>query len=483
MSQLPIGLSRDTEADAGHERLRELGVEPHLTRRLGLFGSILITLSDITPAGSLLVVGIAVVAVAGTGSALAYLAGCLLAVTVAMCMAELGSIYPLAGGLYSIVSRVLGTPAAFLTLLSYTVQAIFLPASIALGIGTYMNSLNGVFPVNATAVVAMVIVTGLAMLRIDTNALMTGVFLALEMVVIVVIVAAGFSHPTQPLSVFLHPAGLADGQFVAFGMGAVIAAVAIAMQSVNGYDAAIAFAEETKGSTRNVGKAVLLSCLLAVVLELAAFLAAAVGAPDLKNFLSSSTPLTYVVEQRFGSGFGTAVSIGAVIAFLNACLAITLQFARILWASGRDGIWPGAMSRALARVLPSTKAPWVATLLVGFFAVVLCFFSNLVAVVTFVSVLTLLLYVFVGVAAVVSRLRDGTTNRPFRMPIWPLWPAVAVIGSVVALTQQAHSDLFIVVAIYVAGLVYYAVYLRPRSARLQRLAADDALDLEGPKVV
>lgn len=471
------------DAEGGHTRLKELGYEQRLNRRLSLAGSVAITMSDITPAGSLLVVGIAVVAVAGTGSVLAYLAGCVLAVTVAMCMAELGSMYPLAGGLYSIVSRVLGTPAAFLTLLSYAVQAIFLPASIALGIGTYLHSLNAAFPVSISAAVAMVLVTGLAMLRIDTNALMTGVFLALEMLVIVVVAAAGFSHPTQPLSVFVHPVGLAGGKLVSFGVGAVVAAVAIAMQSVNGYDAAIAFAEETKGSTRTVGKAVLISCLLAIVLELSAFLSAAVGAPSLHDLLASDTPLTYVVEQRFGHGAGTAVAIGAIIAFLNACLAITLQFARVLWASGRDGIWPSTVSRALETVLPTTQAPWVATLVVGFFAVVLCFASNLVAVVTFVSVLALLLYVFVGVAAISSRLRDRTSERPFRMPVWPIWPAVAVAGSIVALSQQTHQDLLIVVGLYAAGILYYALYLRPRSGRLARLAKDDGLRLDGPKVV
>jgi amino acid transporter len=468
MSQSMPGPPAAAGTEDGHDRLRELGYEQRLTRRLGLAGSIAITLSDITPAGSLLVVGIAVVAVAGTGSALAYLAGCLLAVTVAMCMAELGSMYPIAGGVYSIVSRVVGTPAAFLTLLSYTVQAIFLPASIALGIGTYLHSLNHVFPVNASAAVAMVLVTGLALLRIDTNAIMTGVFLALEIVVVIVIAVAGFSHPAQHFSVFVHPTGLADGKLVSFGAGAVVAAVAIAMQSVNGYDAAIAFAEETKGSSRTVGIAVLLSCVIAVVLEFGAFLGAAVGAPDLKNFLGSDTPLTYVVQERFGHAAGTAISVGAVIAFLNACLAITLQFARVLWASGRDGIWPGPVSRALARIIPSTRAPWVATLVVGVFAVVLCFLSNLVAVVTFVSVLALLLYVFVGVAAVISRLRDRAVQRPFRMPVWPVWPLVAVAGSVTALTQQTHRDLVIVACLYAAGLLYYALYLRRRGAPLAR---------------
>lgn len=460
----------------GDTRLRQLGYTPRLKRGLTTLGSVILTLSDITPAGSLLIVGLAVVAVAGTGSVIAYLAGAALAVMVALCMAELGSLYPIAGGIYSIVARVLGTWAAFLTLLSYVVQAIFLPASIALGVGIYLNSLNSVFPVNLSAAVAMVIVTGLAMLKIHVNALMTALFLALEMVVIVVIAVAGFSHPTQSIATFLNPAGVVDGRLASFGTGAVIAAVAIALQSVNGYDAAISFSEETKGSTRNVGKAVLLSCLVGVGLELAAFLGAAFGAPDLKAFLGSSTPLTYVVEQRWGHTATTVLIVGAVIAFFNACLAITLQFARVLWASGRDGIWPGPVSRGLQKLLPSTDAPWVATLVVGTFATILCFASNIVAVVTFVSVLTILIYVFVGVATIVSRQRDKTSERPFRLPLYPLPPIIAILGALLALSQQAYKDLVIVVIIYAAGLAYYFFYLRSRREAMTALRAPQLVD-------
>jgi amino acid transporter len=468
-----VEATRETPSvdDDGDTRLRELGYTPRLERGLTTTGSVILTLSDITPAGSLLVVGIAVVALAGTGSVIAYLAGAGLAVMVALCMAELGSVFPIAGGVYSIVARVLGTWASFLTLLSYIVQAIFLPASIALGVGTYLNALNSSIPVNLTSAISMVVVTGLALLRIHVNALMTAVFLALEMVVIVVIAVAGFSNPVQSVSSFLHPQGVVDGQLTSFAAGAVIAAVAVAMQSVNGYDAAISFAEETKGSTRNVGKAVLYSCLIGVVLELAAFLGAAFGAPDLKNWLTSSTPLTYVVEQRFGHTAGVILTIGAVIAFFNACLAITLQMARVLWSSGRDGIWPGPVSRSLHKLLRSTDAPWVATLVVGFFATVLCFLSDIVAVVTFVSVLTIAIYVFVGVTAIVSRVTDRGVRRPFRMPLFPLPPLLAIVGAVLALSQQSGRDLIIVAVIYAAGLAYYLLYLRSKSSAMRALRA------------
>jgi amino acid transporter len=469
----------NTTTGTSHEgdvRLRQLGYTPRLERGLTTLGSVILTLSDITPAGSLLIVGLAVVAVAGTGSVMAYLLGGALAAMVALCMAELGALYPIAGGIYSIVARVLGTWAAFLTLLSYVVQAIFLPASIALGVGIYLNSLNSSIPVNLSAAIAMVVVTALAMLRIHVNALMTALFLALEMVVILVIAVAGFSHPSQSISTFLNPVGVVDGRMASFGTGAVVAAVAIALQSVNGYDAAISFSEETKGSTRNVGKAVLISCLVGVGLELAAFLGASFGAPDLKAFLGSSTPLTYVVEQRWGHTATTVLIVGAVIAFFNACLAITLQFARVLWASGRDAIWPGPVSRGLQKLLPATDAPWVATLVVGTCATILCFLSDIVAVVTFVSVLTILIYVFVGVTTIVSRQRDKSVTRTFRLPLYPLPPLLAIVGAAVALSQQARKDLIVVAIIYLAGLAYYVFYLRSRRDAMAALRAPQVSD-------
>jgi amino acid transporter len=182
------------------------------------------------------------------------------------------------------------------------------------------------------------------------------------------------------------------------------------------------------------------------------------------------------VEQRFGHTAGTILTIGAVIAFFNACLAITLQMARVLWASGRDGIWPAPVSRALQKLLPSTDAPWVATLVVGFFATVLCFLSDIVAVVTFVSVLTIAIYVFVGVTVIVSRVRDRGTQRPFRMPLFPLPPLLAIVGAVLALSQQSTRDLIIVAVIYAAGLAYYFLYLRSKTTAMQALRATKGLE-------
>jgi len=70
---------------------------------LSVRGVIALAVSDITPMASLLIIAPVVLAASGTGSMWAYLIGCFLAICVALCMGELGSMYPVAGGLYSIV--------------------------------------------------------------------------------------------------------------------------------------------------------------------------------------------------------------------------------------------------------------------------------------------------------------------------------------------------------------------------------------------
>jgi amino acid transporter len=145
-------------------------------------------------------------------------------------------------------------------------------------------------------------------------------------------------------------------------------------------------------------------------------------------------------------------------------LAITLQFGRILFASGRDRAWPAPISAALSRV-NQRGAPWVSTLIVGALATGLCFFSSLITVVTFTSVLIIVLYALIAAAAIVSRMSAAQRKlpRPFQMALWPAAPVVALIGVGIALSQQKASDLLITAAIVIGSLVYYVIYLRPRS--------------------
>jgi amino acid transporter len=353
-----------------------------------------------------------------------------------------------------------------MALVDYLGQAVFLPAAIALGIGAYLSSLFPGVNVNLAAALMMAAVTAIACFGISFNARLIFVFLAIEISVLCIVGLAGLVHLHQPLSILTHPLMAGHGGTLAsVGAGTVIGAIATALFSVNGYDSAINFSEETRGSARNVGVALMWAAGIAIVAELVPFFLAVFGAPNLPRFLASGTPITDVIQTNLSGTVKDIAIAGALLAILNAVLAITLQFGRILFSSGRDRAWPAPVSDALSRV-NGRGAPWVSTLVVGALATVLCFFSSLVTVVTFTSVLIVALYALIAASAIVSRLRAGERDmpRPFRMALWPLAPVIAIGGVAVALSQQKPSDLLIAGAILLCALGYYLVYLRPRAA-------------------
>jgi amino acid transporter len=462
------GRTHADQPDQAHtqEALESLGYKQELNRSVNSLGHVALILSDITPTASLLVVGTAVVAVAGTGSVWAYIIGCFIAVNVALCMGELGSMFPVAGGLFSIVTRVLGKATGFVAMIDYMGQAVFLPASVAIGIGTYVHALNPSLPTNVIAGCGMILVTGVALLQIKANAWLTGVFLAIELIVVGALAVAGFTHLHQPLSILSHTVGPnGHGGLSPVAASAIIAALATALFSVNGYDSGINFAEEVLGSAKAVGRAVITAALIGIFFELVPFIAIVFGAHNLAAFVNSGTPMTEVAGEAYGNTFVTLITYGALIAIFNASVAITLQFSRIVWASGRDFAWPEPVSSWIAKVEHKRGAPWVATLIVGALATALCFQASLVTVVTFTAVLIVVLYGLIAISALVSRVRQRNLPRPSRMPLWPVPPILALAGVVLALTQQKHSDLIIAACIFAAALVYYFAFVRPRRGR------------------
>jgi amino acid transporter len=153
-----------------------------------------------------------------------------------------------------------------------------------------------------------------------------------------------------------------------------------------------------------------------------------------------------------------------LIAIFAATLAITLQFARVLYSTGRDRAWPTAINNALSKISARYNSPWVAVLIIGGLTAVLTLVGGLVVVVTFTAVLIILLYALIAISALVSRLRHPDLERPFRMPLWPVPPVLALIGVGIAISQQKVTDLLIVAGILAVGAIYYALFLRPRSS-------------------
>jgi amino acid transporter len=438
-----------------------------LKKALSVFETVSIAVSDISPVTGVFLMVPAILAMAGTGSFVVMLIAGIIALCVALTMAELGAMFPIAGGIYSIIRKVLGKTVGFIALICYLAQGIFIPAVVALGSASYVVNLFPSLNVNVVGLVIILIAIGIAILNISASAKFTALLLCLELLVVGVLAIASFIHPSNSISVIFDIKALDGDNLVSVGPAVIFTAVTVMLLSFNGFDSAINFSEETSGDAKNVGKSVFRAASTGILAQIIPLIGLLIAAPNITDLLKSKAPVSYVGESVLGGSADIIFNLGAALAMFACTIAVLLQFARVLYTSGRDQVWPEALSKAFGTLHPKLQTPWVSAIVLGLIGACFVFLSNIGNLITFTSVLVVCLYALVAISSFVVRIRMKHVERPYRIPLWPLAPAIALIGSIAALTQQTGKDLITVAFIVVAAVIYYLVYLQRKERRLQ----------------
>ncbi|MFI4936566.1 MAG: APC family permease [Caulobacterales bacterium] len=439
-----------------------------LRRSLRHIGTLLITVSGITPAASVFIMGQEVIHQAGTGAMLAFAGAAFLSLTTAYVYAELASAFPLTGGEYSIIGRTIGPAGGFMALGLNIFGGALGQAVTALGLAAYLGVVIPGLPALPTALMVTVGTTLVTLLNIRLNALITGAFLVVELLALGTMTSLGVIHPHHSLAeLALHPVMIAGGALTPTPLAVIGLATAGAIYAFNGYGGAVYFGEEMYEARTRLAWVVFWSLAIAVVAEFVPITAALIGAGDLKAILSADAPLPAFLLAAGGPWFDKAVSLGVAFAIVNAMIAIGLMNARQLYCSARDGAWPLAWNRAIAAVHPRFHSPWVATLIMGASALGCCFLDlNLLVMVTGTGLVVL--YAGVSLAALAGRRNGTTAHAHYRMPLFPLAPVLSLAGVAgIVLADLLDPDvgrpsLIANLAVMAASAAYYRFYLRRR---------------------
>ncbi len=101
-----------------------------------------IAVSAISPTTSVFLVYGSVLEVSGTGVVWAFVVGALIALAMALCYAEVGSVFPSAGGVYALVRGALGPVAGGVTAVLFMLLGLVSTASILVAAATYVGALT-----------------------------------------------------------------------------------------------------------------------------------------------------------------------------------------------------------------------------------------------------------------------------------------------------------------------------------------------------
>ena len=466
----------DSKEDGAQRRLEQLGYHQELDRKLSVFGNVVMALSNVSPVMASFVYALAAFATVGIATGPAALLQGVNVILIGLILAELGSMYPISGGLYSIINYVLPKPLVFIAVFTFMIQAFIYPPSIAMGVAQYLQILFPQLPQGMMATSIISAMTLIIALLIGLNSIVTSnrvakIFLALQMAVIFVFLYICFANPQRSLGDIITNAEMLneDGTgLTPVTFGAILMGIGILCAAIDGYPASLGFSEETKGSCRNVGKAVFISAATTAVIIVLVLIMSMIAAPNLFDFLSSSSPLLYTAESYMGTAGATIINVGIIISSFGCLVVIINYMARVLYTGARDKIWPGKMNDALTKVSGKGKVPWVATILIAAVDCILVFASDIVSLITFGGMAAATVYLLIAIGSINSRIKDKLAARPFKMPLFPLPSIIVIIFLVVAIVSQTPTDLAIVGGLLVIALIYYFAYIRPRDKKEQK---------------
>lgn len=397
-----------------------------LVRSLGVAGVLFLTLSVTTPASSVFVILPGMLQVAGTGAIWATIVAGIVCIATAYIYAELSSAWPVAGGEYVMVARTLGPLAGFVMLgINVFNNLIFLPVA-GLGIREVLVGVIPSLPEVPTAVAVVGACTLIGLLNIRVNALVTGAFLAVEVLALFVVSALGLVDVQRsPVAFLTDPVMAVGGGLVPASFASIGVAASIAIFAFNGYGAAVYFGEEMLEAPNRIARSIMIALVATLALEGVPLLAALMGAADLPALLASPNPFGEVVRLAAGDTASDLVALGVALAIVNAIIAWVLACARFFYGTGRDRSWGGPLDRLFVALHPRFGSPWLGTLLIGAIGMVLCLLPlRLLEVWSGAGLIAI--YAGIAAAVIVGRRKGLLAQAPYRMPLYPLAPVVTI---------------------------------------------------------
>jgi amino acid transporter len=142
-----------------------------------------------------------------------------------------------------------------------------------------------------------------------------------------------------------------------------------------------------------------------------------------------------IAQSAFGAWAGRLMAALIVWTAFASVFSLLLGYSRVPYAAARDGNY----FRFLAAVHPRHGIPHRSLVALGVVAAAFCFLT-LTQVITLLVITRIVLQFFLQhVGVMLLRAQRPELNRPFRMPLYPLPPLLAMGGFVFMLVNRAHA--------------------------------------------
>jgi APA family basic amino acid/polyamine antiporter len=389
--------------------------------------------------------------------------GGVIALAGALTFAELGSMFPQAGGVYVYLREGYGDLFGFLYGWAYLL-VITSGAMAALTIA-FASYLAFIFPMSQTAItlvalLAIVVVTVVNIVRVKAGEIFSNIFTGLKLAGIAGLVAVGLlfgEANTMRVTVEVTPSGSLT---TAFGL-----ALIGVLWSYGGFQHASYVAGEAIDPRRTVPRAMVFGAAIVAVVYLLTNLAYMFLLP-VPDIAASDSVAADAVSTVIPFG-GTLIALVIAISVFGTAGIFALSTPRIYYAMAEDGVF----FRKLAEVHPRFRTPANAILLQSSWAVVLLlFWGTFEDVITYVVFMDWVFFALAGAAVFIFRRTRRDVERPYKTWGYPVTPALFVgisVWFVINTLVQRPLHAWVGLIFTAVGVGVYFAFKRRKKAALR----------------
>lgn len=350
--------------------------------------------------------------------------GGLIALTGALTFAELGGMFPKAGGVYVFLKEAYGDLVGFLygwgILLVINTGAL---AALGMALAEYLTYF---FPLSeigkiVVAIGVIVILTTINIFGVRSSQILANVFTGLKLLAIGAIILTGiiFLEPSQAAITSEWVGPKPDNLFSAF----LLALVGV-LWSFGGWHHASYLAAETINAKKTVPRAMILGTLIVTITYVLVNWAYMLLLP-----IDEIAGTRRVAGDAIGSIFtygGQAVAIAIGISIFGTIGIYTMSAPRIYFAMAEDKIF----FQALSKVHPKYKTPMNAMSVQSIWAIFLLgFWGTFHDLITYVTFLDIAFMAMAGFSVFIFRRKYPNMERPYKVIAYPVIPLIFIVIS------------------------------------------------------
>ena len=379
--------------------------------------------------------------------------GGLITVTGALTFAELGAMFPEAGGVYAYLKEGFGGLFGFLYGWAYLL-VICSGAIAALSIA-FANYLDFIIPlgplgIKVVAILSIVLLTIINIVRVKAGEMFSNIFTGLKLLGIAAVIGIGFVlGSAKSIHFHLVAASSSGNMWKAFGL-----ALVGVLWSYGGWQHASFLAGETKNATRNVPRAMIFGAFVVTLVYLMANLSYLFLLP-VDKIAGSDRVAADAVQSVLPFG-GVFIAVIIAISVIGTTGIYILSSPRIYYAMARDGLF----FKSLAKVHNRFHTPVNAIIAQSAWAILLLlFWGTFEDLITYVVFTDWIFFCLTAAAIFVFRRTEKDKIRPYRTLGYPVTPIIFisisllfVVNTLIEKPVHAWAGLIFMAA---GTLVYY----------------------------